>query len=81
VSSSTLSLKPIRLLRASLRASLGLNLEALLGDCLGFYLRTLLGTALVAISLLGPIALRALRAYIGSIGLNRTTLYPVKVFY
>jgi hypothetical protein len=79
VSSGTLFPKLTGPLGASLGASLRLNLGALLGDCLGFCLHALLRTALVAVSLLGPVALGALGAYIGSIGLNRTTLYPVKV--
>jgi hypothetical protein len=81
VSSSTLSPKPTRPLVACLRASLRLNLKALLSDYLGLVLRAFLGTALVAVSLLSLIALGALRAYIGSIRLNRITLYLVRASF
>jgi hypothetical protein len=81
VSLGTLSPTPTGPLVACLVANLGLNLGALLGDCLGFCSRALLGTALAAVSLLGPVALGALGAYIGFIRLNRTTLYPVRVSY
>ena len=68
--------KPIRSLVACLVASLGLNLGALLGNCLGL--------ALVAVSLLGPIALGALGAIgacTSSIGLKGITLSLIRASF
>ena len=73
MSLGTLSSRPIGPLGPYLVANLGLNLGALSSNYLG--------TALVAISLLGPIALGALGAYIGSIGLNKTTLLPIRASF
>ena len=73
MSLGTLSSRPIGPLGPYLVANLGLNL--------GAFFSNYLEIALVTISLLDPIALRVLRAYIGSIGLNRTTLLPIRASF